>query len=94
MPLRIADTTAFYNRIAGQDIDRLAAMSDSIFAVAITLLALNLRVPVAEAIHSDRQLWPALRALGPDILVYLMSFLTLGIFWIGQQTQLNHLTRA
>jgi uncharacterized membrane protein len=26
--------------------------------------------------------------------MYMMSFMTLGIFWIGQQTQLNHLTRS
>ena len=30
----------------------------------------------------------------PQLLVYLMSFLTLGIFWVGQQTQLNHLAHS
>ncbi len=30
----------------------------------------------------------------PQLLVYLMSFVTLGIFWVGQQTQLNHLERS
>ncbi|HLI29551.1 MAG TPA: TMEM175 family protein, partial [Terriglobia bacterium] len=30
----------------------------------------------------------------PRFLMYLMSFLTLGIFWVGQQTQLNHLARS
>jgi uncharacterized membrane protein len=33
-------------------------------------------------------------ALLPRLLTYLMSFLTLGIFWVGQQTQLNHLARS
>ena len=33
-------------------------------------------------------------ALSPRLLMYMMSFMTLGIFWIGQQTQLNHLTRS
>jgi uncharacterized membrane protein len=28
------------------------------------------------------------------VLTYLMSFLTLGIFWVGQQTQLNHFSRS
>ena len=32
--------------------------------------------------------------LAPRLAVYLMSFLTLGIFWIGQQTQLNNLSHA
>jgi uncharacterized membrane protein len=35
-----------------------------------------------------------LRRLAPHVLTYLMSFLTLGIFWVGQQTQLGHLSRS
>ncbi|MDE2005204.1 MAG: DUF1211 domain-containing protein [Rhodospirillales bacterium] len=83
-----------YNRFAGHSIERLAALSDGIFAVAMTLLVLDLRLPAAAAIHREGDLLAALAALAPRLLVYLMSFLTLGIFWIGQQTQLNHLTRA
>lgn len=83
-----------YNDIAGTSVERLAALSDGIFAVAMTLLVLDLRTPAVEAIHSEHDLWRALVALGPQIVMYLMSFLTLGIFWVGQQTQLNHLSRA
>jgi uncharacterized membrane protein len=45
-------------------------------------------------IHSEGALRHALAALSPQLLVYLMSFLTLGIFWVGQQTQLNHIERS
>lgn len=83
-----------YNRIAGQSAERLAALSDGIFAVAMTLMVLDLRLPAAEAIHNEHDLGRALVALLPRLLTYLMSFLTLGIFWIGQQTQLNHLARS
>lgn len=83
-----------YNRIAGQSVERLAALSDGIFAVAMTLLVLDLRAPASEAIHSERDLWRALAALSPRLLMYMMSFMTLGIFWVGQQTQLNHLARS
>jgi uncharacterized membrane protein len=69
-----------YNRIAGQSVERLAALSDGIFAVAMTLLVLELHVPVREAIHSERDLRRALALLTPQILIYMMSFLTLGIF--------------
>ncbi|HEX9199119.1 MAG TPA: TMEM175 family protein [Acidobacteriaceae bacterium] len=41
--------------------------------------------------HSERELLWALGALGPQWIAYGMSFLTLGIFWAGQQTQLNHI---
>lgn len=83
-----------YNRIAGQSVERLTALSDGIFAVAMTLLVLDLRLPAAETIHGEHELWRALAALLPRLLTYLMSFLTLGIFWVGQQTQINHLTRS
>ena len=83
-----------YNRIAGQSVERLAALSDGVFAVAMTLLVLDLRAPAVEAIHSDQDLWRALVTLSPRLLMYVMSFMTLGIFWVGQQTQLNHLERS
>ena len=86
--------TLSYNRIAGQSAERLAALSDGIFAVAMTLMVLDLRLPAAAAIHGEHDLWHALWALLPRLLTYLMSFLTLGIFWVGQQTQLNHLARS
>ncbi|MBV8651544.1 MAG: DUF1211 domain-containing protein [Alphaproteobacteria bacterium] len=83
-----------YNRIAGQSVERLAALSDGIFAVAMTILVLDLHAPAVEAVHGEADLWHGLVALAPRLLVYLMSFLTLGIFWVGQQTQLNHLARS
>ena len=95
-----------YNFIAGNSLERLAALSDGIFAVAMTLLVLDLRVPVVEAVHrwqplwasgaiqSERALWDALGHLAPHLLSYLMSFLSLGLFWVGQQTHLAHFSRS
>ncbi|AXC14440.1 Integral membrane protein [Acidisarcina polymorpha] len=83
-----------YNQIQGQSLERLAALSDGIFAVAMTLLVLDLHVPSMEAVHSEPQLRAALMALYPQFISYLMSFLTLGIFWAGQQTQFNYLVRG
>lgn len=85
---------SLYNRVAGQSVDRLAALSDGIFAVAMTLLVLDLHVPAAGTIHAERDLGRALVALSPRLVVFLMSVMTLGIFWVGQQTQLNHFARS
>ena len=86
--------TRMYNRIAGQNLERIAALSDGLFAIAMTLIVLDIRVPPETAIHGEADLGRALLALSPRIVMYLMSFLTLGIFWVGQQTQLNYLARA
>lgn len=83
-----------YNKIANQSPERLAALSDGVFAFALTLLVLDLRLPEAGSIHSEGELWHALLFLTPSIVMYLMSFLTLGIFWNGQQTQMNFLARC
>jgi uncharacterized membrane protein len=80
-----------YNRIQGRSLERLAALSDGIFAVAMTLLVLDLHIPSAFQVHGEGELLAALGTLGPQWVAYGMSFLTLGIFWAGQQTQLNHI---
>jgi uncharacterized membrane protein len=83
-----------YNELAGRSIDRLAGISDGIFAVGMTLLVLGLVVPAAGSIHTEAQLWDKLRGYGPNVLVYTMSFMTLGIFWVGQGTQLGQLAKS
>jgi uncharacterized membrane protein len=83
-----------YNELAGRSIERLAALSDGLFAVAMTLLVLDLRVPAGELVHSEAELWQVLVALSPRLVVYFMSFLTLGIFWVGQHAQLGQLARS
>src|SRR6202161_1175877 len=82
-----------YNQITGQSLERLAALSDGIFSVAMTLLVLDLHVPASEVIHSQGELWHTLAGAAPQLISYIMSFLTLGIFWNGQQAQLNSFSR-
>jgi uncharacterized membrane protein len=83
-----------YNRIAAGDVGRIAALSDGIFAFAATVLVLEVHTPESADIHTEGQLLGALAALAPRVLTWLLSLMTLGIFWVGQQTQLNRLKRA
>jgi len=89
-----------YNFIAGQSVERLTALCDGVFAVAMTLLVLDLHVPASETVeqivkatHQNNEyvLWSQLAPLGFRFIPYVMSFLTLGVFWVAQQTHLNHL---
>ena len=82
-----------YNDLAGTNLDRLAGISDGIFSVGMTLLVLGLAVPALTA-RTEGDLWNDLLGLGPNVLVYTLSFMTLGIFWVGQSTQLNLLHRS
>ena len=81
----------YYSEFAGRSLERLAALSDGIFAFSMTLLLLDLHTPLKEAIHSEQDLAAGLVKLYPSVVTWLMSMMTLGIFWVGQQTQLGHL---
>jgi uncharacterized membrane protein len=83
-----------YNQIANRSLERIGALSDGLFAIAMTLIVLEIQVPAVAGIDSDAKLLAALGDLAPRFLTYLLSFMTLGIFWNGQQTQLSYLTRG
>ena len=80
----------FYNQIANRSLERIGALSDGLFAIAMTLIVLEIRVPTLP-LHTDAALLQALGDLAPRFVTYLLSFLTLGIFWNGQQTQLSYI---
>lgn len=83
-----------YNEIVNRGLERIAALSDGVFAIAMTLIVFEIRVPDPGPIRTEAELWNALTTLGPRIVTYLLSFLTLGIFWHSQQTQMAFLARA
>jgi uncharacterized membrane protein len=80
----------FYNQFANRSLERIAALSDGLFAIAMTLIVLEIRVPELGAHATNGDLEKALVDLAPRFVTYLLSFLTLGIFWNGQQTQLTY----
>ncbi len=86
--------TTVYNRIAGGDVGRIAALSDGVFAFAATVLVLDFHTPEAADVHSEAALLAALWISAPRLLPWLLSLLTLGIFWLGQQTQVSQLERS
>lgn len=85
---------AHYNKIAGQNTQRIEALSDGVFAVALTLLVLDIKVPITELIHTEKDLVNAIYHLTPNFLVYFLSFMTVGIFWTGQTTQFKYIEKS
>ncbi len=73
---------------------RLEAFSDGVFAVAITLLVLNIRVPGLDspgALLDDNRLWPVLRDQWPVLVAYGISFSTIGIMWLNHHRLFTHI---
>ncbi len=66
---------------------RLEAFSDGVFAVAITLLALNLVVPGP----GHGPLLGQLTERWPSLIAYLVSFFTIGIIWVNHHTLMNNI---
>lgn len=73
---------------------RTEAFSDGVFAIAITLLVLEIRVPDAHAIAAAGGLLPALGALWPSYLGYVISFLTIGIMWANHHAVFTYVDHA
>jgi uncharacterized membrane protein len=64
---------------------RLEAFSDGVFAIAITLLVLDLTVPAREGSHRGH-LASALAHQWPAYFAYLVSFMVIGIIWVNHHT--------
>jgi uncharacterized membrane protein len=62
---------------------RLEALTDGVFAIAITLLVLELRLPGPEAVAAAGGLNGALLHLLPRFVAWVVSFFVLAIFWAG-----------
>ncbi|RJT35313.1 DUF1211 domain-containing protein [Mesorhizobium waimense] len=73
---------------------RVVGITDGVFAIALTLIVLEISVPAHEAVHSEVELLSAIAALAPRFLTYALSFLTLTIFWFGQQAQHGLISRS
>lgn len=73
---------------------RLEAFSDGVFAIAITLLILEIKVPPLESIHSNKELWLAFAKTWPSWVAFLMSFLTVLISWVNHSHGLKLLDKS
>ena len=68
---------------------RVETLVDGVFAIAMTLLVLEIKVP-----GGDGPLLPALWALRASFLAYAVSFTNLGVFWVGHHAQFDVVRRT
>jgi uncharacterized membrane protein len=66
---------------------RLEALTDGVFAIAMTLLVLDLKVDALGPVSSSGQLWNALRSMDGSIASFVISFMLLGGMWAVHMRQ-------
>jgi len=79
---------------ADAQLQRIEAFSDGVFAIACTLLVLEIAVPHVDDVTRPGALWAGLRATWPSLLAYVISFTTILIAWAGHQRALNLMVRS
>jgi uncharacterized membrane protein len=62
---------------------RLEIFCDGVFAIALTLLIIDIKVPASENIGTTRELWLALSHLGPSFFAFALSFAIILITWVN-----------
>jgi uncharacterized membrane protein len=75
----------------GSDLGRVLALSDGVFAIALTVLVLELALPAAT---TEDTLGSALRDLGPKYFAYVLTFVTIGTMWLIHRLMFRRIVRT
>jgi len=73
---------------------RLEALSDGVFAIAMTLLVIELRAPAAHTLGTTAGLWHALRAVAPAFCAFVLSFAVIFITWVNHHGAIRLIPRT
>ena len=74
-------------------LERIVFFSDAVMAIAITLLAIDIRVPEIEPSLAMTELPAQLRAITPNLLTFFISFIVIGIYWISHHRYFRYIKR-
>ena len=74
-------------------LERLIFLSDGVYAIALTLLAIELVLPESSADLHDRELLKSLLESWPKVLAFLTSFTVIANFWVGHNVLFQHVRR-
>lgn len=73
---------------------RLEVFCDGVFAIALTLLIIDIKAPASETINTTNDLWQALQRLLPAVLAFLLSFTVIFISWVNHHGALKLVNRS
>lgn len=81
-------------RNGGDDTGRIEAFSDGVFAIAITLLVIEIGVPHMEDAPLGATLFGELAEQWPSYLAYVISFLQIGVIWANHHNRFRFIARS
>jgi uncharacterized membrane protein len=81
-------------RSTGIGKNRIEALADGVFAIAMTLLVLDVKVPSVDPSVGTEEFALALWQLGPRFLSFGVSFLIAGVLWVGHHALMHYIRRS
>jgi uncharacterized membrane protein len=78
----------------GLDFERLLFFSDAVFAIAITLLIIEVSLPALPEQATNQDLIDGLQAIAPSIFAYGLSFVTIGLYWLAHWRRYRYVDRV
>jgi len=73
---------------------RLETFCDGVFAIALTLLIIDIKIPSTESINNDADFWFALKHITPSIFAFLLSFAIILITWVNHHNGLKLVNKS
>lgn len=73
---------------------RLEAFCDGVFAIALTLLIIDIKIPSTTEINSTSDLWLALRHIFPSIFAFVLSFTVILITWVNHHNSIKLINKS
>jgi uncharacterized membrane protein len=75
-------------------ISRLEAFCDAVFAIALTLLIIDIKIPPNAVISNTNEFWLALRHISPSIFAFVLSFIVILITWVNHHACLKLVNKS
>ena len=73
---------------------RLEAFCDGVFAIALTLLIIDIKIPPSVTINNTNDFWLALRHITPAIFAFVLSFFVILITWVNHHACLKLVNKS
>jgi uncharacterized membrane protein len=74
--------------------NRIETLVDGVFAIAMTLMVLNIHLPDASGVWTNEMVWGIIWGQITNLFIYALTFIILASFWISHHRGFNHLKRA